>query len=316
MKIDTALIYLFIIVLCFISCDKSVDTSAEFRERYVLTSIIDCNKDNQYAFVTRTYDNSVTGLDPETESVFIHGADVKLWYDYQVFKLKDTILTDNDLKEKKRYTVSGLNLDGDKFIEIEALLPNNLLLSSITKIPPISEIKIEETNADNISNASSEILNIRWNNIGNYIYEPKLVINYYSHSDSNSNIQERIIPLDVIVEQLETILVFPQPSNNSNINFEKRAVDYIMRDLSKNDPVKSNFVIIGLELQLRVYDENLTAYYSSTNQFLDQFSISLDSKLYSNIDGGLGIFGSFITKNLSIELDEKYITLFGYSDAK
>lgn len=312
------LVKIFLLVTAFFllaSCEKSLNTSADFRERYVLTSIIDCNKNEQFAFITKTYDHSITGINPNGETVFVKGADVKMWYDYNVYALKDTVLENPNLKEKNRYAINGLNPDGDRFIEIEALLPNNLLLSSITKIPPAQNIAIEETNIDELSKSHVNSLNMRWKNIGNYIYEPKLVVQYYSHIDSTTGIVEKVIPLDILIGQNETTFVFPQPSNISNISYEKSAVDYIFRELSKNDPNKSNYVIIGLELQIRVYDENLTAYYSSTNQFLDQFSISLDSQLYSNIDGGLGIFGSFITRKIFLKLDENYVKKFGYSDA-
>jgi Domain of unknown function (DUF4249) len=316
MKIYLKLLYAIIFSFLLISCDDVVNTNAEFRERFVLTSIIDCESDKQIAYLTRTYDNTIVGRDPEIESVFVHGADIKMWYNYDVYDLIDTIIVDGNGNSNSCYVVNGLNPVGDKFIEIEALLPNNFLLSSITKIPSVSKLRVETSNVGEISKRSFNELNINWTNIGSYVYDPKLVINYYFHGDTNFNVIEHVVPLDIIDDKFETIYVYPKPSNQSSLSVDKNVLNSTMAEISKDDSIKSNYVILNMELQLKVYDENLSAYYSSSHQFLDQFSISLDPQLYSNIDSGLGIFASVISKKLAIGFDREYISSFGYRYAK
>ena len=57
-------------------------------------------------------------------------------------------------------------------------------------------------------------------------------------------------------------------------------------------------------------DLPLSKYYESIHGGIDSYSISLDQFTYSNITGGLGIFGSrrIISNNWS--LDPNYIILF------
>jgi len=42
-------------------------------------------------------------------------------------------------------------------------------------------------------------------------------------------------------------------------------------------------------------DEHLYKYYSVVNGFQDQYSIRVDQPNYTNIQGGLGVFGSFVS---------------------
>lgn len=309
-------IIILIAIILLVSCEDSVNTNAEFRERFVLTSIINCESDNQIAYITKTYDNAVMEINPDNESIFVHGADVKIWYDYEVYSLADTTIMDSEGKLNSAYFINGLNPDGDKFIEIEALLPNNLLLSSITEIPSISKIRVENTNAGDISNNTHRRLNINWLSAGSFVYEPTLLINYFIHGDTNFTQRKKIIPIDIIKNNSETIYVYPKPSNQQSLVVDKSVLNKTMLELSEGITDKSKYVIVNIELALKVYDENLSAYYSSTHQFLDQFSISLDSQIYSNIKSGHGIFASYISKNLPIDLDKEYIKSFGYRYAQ
>jgi len=306
-------IYIFILLLVFIyACEESVNTNADFRERYVLTSIIDCDSERQLAYVTRTYDPEIEEINPDVETVFLQDADIKIWYEYDVYEFEDTTLMSIDGKVASCYIVNDLKPKSNEIIEIEALLPNNLLLRSSTKVPSVSKIKMESSNGRQISQNTINELTVAWTNIGKFIYDPKFVINYYNNGDTNHTIIEKVVPLDFEINNSDTIYVYPKPSNRTNLGISKKALTNALNEISGNDQLKSNYVILNLELQMKVYDENLSAYYSSSHQFLDQFSITLDSQLYSNIEGGHGIFAAYIIKKLSIRLDNNYIRSFGY----
>ena len=87
---------LFFLTVVFVSCDTAVDVNAEFRERYVLTSILDCEKENQIVFLTKTYDNTISGRDPDVNSIFVRNAEIKIWYRYEVYDFMDTVIEDKD----------------------------------------------------------------------------------------------------------------------------------------------------------------------------------------------------------------------------
>lgn len=298
------------------SCDTAVSVNAEFRERYVLTSILDCEKNTQLVFLSKTYDNTLVGKDPNINSIFVKNAEVKMWYKYDVYDFRDTLIENLNGEEIECYVANGLKPEGDNIVEIEALLPNKLLLSSQTYIPKVNKIRIEGTNAGDISDQSVEDIYINWTNIGEYIYDPKIFIVYYNLTDSLSEPKFEEVPIDFVVNDNDTTVISPTPSNNTIILFKETSLRNSLLRISENDPAKAHYSIVNLQLRLKIYDNNLSAYYSSTHQFLDHFSISLDRKLYSNIDGGHGIFGSFNSIYLSVGLDKDYLSSFGYKYAK
>lgn len=57
-------------------------------------------------------------------------------------------------------------------------------------------------------------------------------------------------------------------------------------------------------------DRALSNYYESIHGSADSYSISLDQPVYSNISGGLGIFGSKRTISKWWNLDPNYIARF------
>lgn len=309
-------LYFLLILIIIFSCETAVDIDADFRERYVLTSLINCGSERQVVYLMKTYDDSEIGKNPDLSEIFIHSADIKIWYDYDVFEFTDTTLMGKDGELFNCYVADGLKPEGDNIVEIEALLPNNLLLSSETYIPKISKLRVEYSNAGKFFEDNPSHINIGWTNIGNYVYDPQLVVNYYAHDDTTKLLRQMNVPLDFVTNGSDTTFVYPKPANNPSLSINQKALDYALLEISGNDPIKSNYVIVNLELKLSVYDENLSGYYSSTHDFLDQFSISLDTKIYSNVNSGHGIFASYISKSLPIALDKEYISNFGYRHAK
>ena len=59
-------------------------------------------------------------------------------------------------------------------------------------------------------------------------------------------------------------------------------------------------------------DQALSRYYSSVNGYMDQFSVRLDERTYTNIQGGEGIFGSSTTTSMKFPVNAKYAGRFGY----
>jgi hypothetical protein len=70
--------------------------------------------------------------------------------------------------------------------------------------------------------------------------------------------------------------------------------------------------IISARFELLSFDEHLSNYYSSTHGYLDEFSIRLDETVYSNIEGGMGIFGSYYKSERLFPIYASYIASYGF----
>ena len=68
-----------------------------------------------------------------------------------------------------------------------------------------------------------------------------------------------------------------------------------------------------MDVQLIVYDPNLSTYYSSMQEATDGFTVRLDQPDYSNVTGGFGIFGSYVRTELKVKFTKEYLKTFGYN---
>jgi hypothetical protein len=107
--------------------------------------------------------------------------------------------------------------------------------------------------------------------------------------------------------------IYPEISVGSNsISFDTLAIGIALREISKDDPQKKNYKIEKALFRLLVLDKNLAAYYSMQKTFLDEFSVRVNQPDFTNIEGGLGVFGIYAIKKSEIQIDASYINKFGY----
>ncbi len=85
-----------------------------------------------------------------------------------------------------------------------------------------------------------------------------------------------------------------------------------MLQVSNGDD-KSNYKFLYIDLELLIFDQFLAGYISTTNGFLDNLSIRLDEPNYTNISGGLGIFGAYQYNDFQITLSNDYLSNLGYT---
>ncbi len=93
------------------------------------------------------------------------------------------------------------------------------------------------------------------------------------------------------------------------------SINQTLEKISEGDPNKQNYTVFQTPLfNLLAFDAELSRYASSTSQSLNDLTVTLNTADYTNIQGGLGIFGSYIKKNYSsIKFQQNFIESFGYN---
>ena len=132
-------LFLFIVPLLLLSCEAPFNIDGPFRQRYVLNGIMNNDSTTQYVYISRTYrPTNETNPSSDTTDKFVPGCLVNIWYRDTAFTLRDTAVVRTDTS---RYTdsvhfyyIKNLQPDPGKSIEIQAILPNGLLLKSSTEI--------------------------------------------------------------------------------------------------------------------------------------------------------------------------------------
>ena len=321
MRIFNLTLLLTFFIAVFTSCEEDVMIKGEFRHKYILNSVVDGNDSTQIVSILENF--NVDGIDPSvyTGDNFIGGADVRMWYRDTIYILKDTIITGNDVRGNSvvmnLYYTDVFKPDYGERIDIEALLPDGRRLNSHTTVPervtfPLSSVPIDDPTRL-LPGAYSSRFNIFWNSTNqDQFYRTKFKIiydKYYAYDDTRRSYE---VPMDYVERNGAEIPVSARVTQDMGGYFNMNALDRAMQKLSEGHPVKSDFRIFYLTVEVTILDQFMAAYYSSVGNLEDEYSISLDKTDYTNVDGGLGIFGSLIKQNFTIYFEPEYIRGFGY----
>jgi hypothetical protein len=314
-----------LLLITSVSCDDSFEPKADFSEKYILNCIINGDSTTQYATISKSFD--VAGYDPYTNQndPFLKNMYLELIYKRKAYRMKDTLVprlgdsrypgpipvyylpnfTPNDGTEIKirAYPGQGKILSAST----NALNPNNFYFSTSNRTIPTG-------------NAYGSTLKFTWKefypdqNLNQEIFfAPELILVYYKVENGVEKRHQVEFPMYLLSQEGKDIGVYPPIANRVNtVGFEQPAVDSIMRSISTGDPNKSNYIIDKAYFRLLIMDKYLATYYSAQQTFLDEFSVRINQPDFTNIDGGLGIFGTYITKKVTVELESYYVDSFGY----
>ena len=324
MKNSLIFILLLTFSLSLISCEENFSPKTDFRDEYVLNSIISYSapgtKSKLYISISKLY--NVDGLNPylnETDPVVL-GATVSLRQNNQTYEcLQDTLRRLNRYNTHYIYYASPpLEVNFNDQFWISALLPNGKKLSGYTRIPREFNPTLSYPFTGGITTRINRFLwgnswKISWDIFANDLFFPKLIIVYEKKVDSTdyiTNVKE--IPMKYINQNGSLKPVYPTYTAGNSISYDFDAIDSAMAQISAGDPNKENYKINSIIFQVIEFDRELSYYFASTHGYIDNFSLRLDETIYSNIDGGIGIIGSTVFSRISYTVKPSYISLFGY----
>lgn len=310
-------IILFGFVVLITSCEENFNPKGKFQEKYVLNCVLRGDTSSQAAILTKSY--SVPGFDPYANTVdpALDSAVVRLWEGDSVYIFRDTLVDRIGNKRYdtplKLYYINNFTPGFNENLKIEALLPNGRRLkSSSQSVPAVNFNSSESSNI--IPPTEGNYINIYWNiPKENTLFYFVFKIQYYQKINGVNVEKELNIPLYYIQQNGNYNPIYSTPSNLPTANFSMDAITRALNDISKEDPNKEDFYVnITNSFKLYILDDNLSKYYSSNSSGND-FTVRLDELDYSNIEGGYGVFGSYIRKLYTLKFTADYINSFGYN---
>ncbi len=308
------LLFPLLVSFYFISCDDSFNPYAPFTEDYVLNGIV--RGDTSYQVVTLTHSYRPNGTDPLAykNDPAIAGARIELMYDNKIYVLRDSSITRTDTSQFdtpfRFFYTNDLRPDVNKTISIKAILPNGKILEAETKTPNVSKYGSGFFNGNSDytfppdTGAKSYV---SWEDIGNYVYAPDININYQVMGDST--FYEIAVPASFDEDGTPK---YVKPTKDIFMSFDTSAVRKTLDELASKYGNKSKLKIINITVDIQVYDEYLSLYYSSIRLGMDSFTIRIDNPDYSNIKGGYGIFGCYVRTVHRISFRSAYLRNLGF----
>lgn len=313
MKKITFLLLAVVTIFFFTSCEENFSPKTDFKEKVVLNFIVRGDTSFQSLTLLKSYD--VPGYDAyvNTEDPFLYAADVRMWQGDDVHVLQPGLKPRSDTSRYKEpikyYYTNNFKPSENDSLEIRVVLNDGKMLRAGTRLPELSDYAGDK----NLPVEGSEFVNLRWIGNTNYTnYLPRFLIRYKVTKNNITEVKHIVVPMDYVTEKGKKVPLYPKLSSNKSLPIKISALDSAFRKISEGDPVKERYTIVGGVLQLVVLDDNLSRYFSSLNGFLDDYTIRLDESDYSNVSGGLGIFGSMIQQELFLGFRQEFITSYGY----
>jgi hypothetical protein len=308
---------LFIIALIFAfiytGCEDNLNPFTEAEETFILNCILKNDRAFQTAFLSNSY--FVDNFDPSShvEDNSIKDAYIRIFFNDSVKIFSDTLVETSATRTNKTtsYFHDNFLTQPDTEYELEAVLSDGRKITSKTTTP--KEVRFLFSSDTLIPPPNRRTVGISWTNLNEQLYTAaRFKFIYFKNENGEQVRYEKEVPRAYALEDGEYKAYYPEPSYDKYIEVEMNAFDRALAEISEGDPNKENYTILAFILEILVYDRNLTAYYASKAELGEGFSITTNENDYSNIEGGRGIFGSFIKQRKAIKFSLDYINSFGY----
>lgn len=301
-----------LIIPFIISCDESFNPYTTFKQNYGVACILRSDTTLQITSLFKSY---LDENNNQPKLIFEDNADVRIWRGDSVYRLTDTMFVLSESNDSiKCYYSNKFKIDSNEDIGIEILLSNGKRLKGLSKTP--SDISFKNTSEVIIPPVNKNVIQIFWNSAGiENFYTVQMKIKCEMIENGTNKIFYRVLPKSIITVDGVTTPVYPKPTKNASVVYNLDAISWYLQSFS-DSLSNSNAVTIhqSIEVEIITFDREVSRYISVSNSSTDNLSIRFDEGEYTNISGGLGIFGSQIsTKYSRLKFLESYVSSFNFN---
>jgi hypothetical protein len=298
------------------ACNNTLEPNAPFRQRYALNGIMRSDTSLQIVTLTKSYEPS-DGYNPltNTEDPAVIGAQINIWYKDTLYPMRDTTIVREDTSRYQDsvhcYYVNNLKPEENQYLDIQAVMPNGILLQSTTQLPEVDSYGFFDSNDDvSIPPTDKDYVYVGWNAQPNIVYAPRIYIIYH-HPLGSSTAQKMPVPLFFTNDNGNQTPIYEYPSEDNSVQISMETIKQYLNNIVQGDD-KTNYYINGLEIELVSYDVNLSTYYYSIQTSQNDVTVQLDRPDFSNVQGGYGVFGSYVRTTYNLKFTQDYLKSLGF----
>lgn len=317
---------IFIIILLnitILSCKDDLDPFGETNDKYVLNCII--RSDTSYQTLTLTKSYSALNYDPysNTSDPAIKGAVIRLWEgNLKVTFFTDTTITrDASSLYKTPYTIyhaRGLQPGQNSVLNIEAILPDGTMLTAAATTPVTPGfLKLGDGGQGDtiLPPVDKDYIMAQWRSTSagkEDLFLPKVYIVYKVPENGTEVRKIKLIPESYFTYKGTEYPKYPIVSNVPWVKIDMAVINRCMAEIAGDDTDKEKYKIYSIRVDVLSLDKDMSAYYNAGNKNKDPYSIKVSETDYTNINGGLGIFGVTCFCSTVIDITGAYVRSFGY----
>lgn len=308
-----------LVFLCALGCEESFTPKGPYSDQLVAYSILSPQSSIHYVRLFTTY--NPPGFDPfeNTESHQIANATVSIFDGTSTLVLRDTTVARNDTGRYsdsiRAFVASPLQAVRGRGYTLTITAPPFGTVTGSTVIPGAGTVELEQVTRnvflDPLAYRSDLIMyGTPWASGVGYVI--RLYLEYEVFS-TDTVVKREEVPLRINNYKGCTSYDSEYPAIQrrsfnfgreflilSNLNYRRTIIK--VKKLHEGKAVNFRRAVIILSQA----DQHLYNYYSLVNGFQDEFSIRVDLPNYTNIQGGLGLFGSFASDSLLYNLQTDF----------
>ena len=322
MKTPGKYISLLLIALIMLACDEPFTPKGPFEQKMAVFAILSTNADTQYVRLFRSFDPPGFNPDETTEGRMIKVAAVTVAQNgrttqYRVNALPRTD-TSNLSGDMIAYVAAPFRPEGGKTYELSVKTETDGNLSATIAVPDTGWIRCLNPWAMSISRVlydrtKNEDIAVQANiSSGATGYMVQFYIEFSALKGSEwvamrMEIPNRAYAIDsTIISYGYPILMrrstYPGLPHEHQVQGATFSVDAYRQKLKELLSTYGNNLLIHLALFIQTQvEENLYKYYNIANGFQDPRSVRMDTPDWTNINGGLGLFGAVVQDSAYVE---------------
>ncbi|MBI3579836.1 MAG: DUF4249 family protein [Ignavibacteriales bacterium] len=320
----------FFLLLFIIGCEDSFDPKGHYEEKMAVYSVLSTKSDIQYVRVYATY--TTNGYDPfeNTTDTAIRNATVTIQesntagqftFGTPFFQFRDTTLQREDSSRYastvNAYVNYSMKIKPGRSYLLSVFSQKYGQATSVITMP--SQGSINASTFDIISPWGSDESLLRLSiglSSGTRGYQVKFFVDYDVFiKDVGWKAQRIEIPQTILsgTDLTNMKAVYPQLIKRTSIGSGVNTVAsypfnvytkivYFLRQIYHTDDIKfKQAVLLLIQTESELYN-----YVNVVNGFFDPKSIRLDQPEYTNIKGGLGLFGGFVVDSTKFDLPSNF----------
>ncbi|MBI3110993.1 MAG: DUF4249 family protein [Ignavibacteriales bacterium] len=319
---------LLLLVFSVIGCEEPFSPKVALNDEYVLQCFVEGDFGRVVTpvnlLLAKVYD--VEGLNPwlNTNDPSVLGAEVSFSINEKAYSLAMAVRPSKDSTRygpEERYYVARIpKPEPYNVLTVVAKLPTGKVLRAQTTVPKARAFNSSYPFARGITTGvnlppGTRDWTIDWEDYEpteGHLFFPRLMIGYTKSVGDAEQGYTITVPARYIQSKDGPVPVYHTYSTQKFCSFDFPAIDSAMASISADDPKKISYAVSSALLEVIEFDAPLSKYFSSMGGSLDPFSIRVNQTVYSNINGGTGIFGSYFTNKAYFDFNPDYVRSFGY----
>jgi hypothetical protein len=307
-------------------CQDSFSPKIPFQEIPVVFCVLKASytrlPSGQEAVVSRTYD--VEGVDPAAPHAdpALSGVKLTVRANSREYLFAERVVPGEDsskFAQPGTYAHASVVLYPFDSLSLNAVLPDGKTLRARTFVPSLVGLESVPLYAHGFTTrvnrfTEGEVFSFDWDdgNQEEHLFFPKLSLVYSEKVGTREVGRTLEVPFQYVNQNGGLTPVYPSSQTAKTCAFPFDVIDEAMRQIGAGKPDSTVITVMNIVFDLTEFDFALSRYYASVNGYLDRYSVRTDESIYSNISGGIGIFGSRMDSKYSYPMDRKYVESFGY----